>query len=148
MRILSQYIDMSSELELLGHAIKRLQSRHHKNLDKKLQESGISLVQWDALRAIANNPGVSAHALAEISFNSDQAFGTLANRLVRQGFVERSQGNGRAIVHTLTETGEQLLKTGRKVVRESLAESFKPLSPDERTVFLQIATKLLEASNN
>jgi hypothetical protein len=35
------------------------------------------LVQWNALREIERNPGCSQHRLAERTFNSDQAFGSL-----------------------------------------------------------------------
>jgi len=136
---------MSSPLEELGHSVKKLQSRHHKALDSRLQSLGISLVQWNALRAIHDHPQTSAHALAEKSFNSDQAFGMLSNRLVQQAFVERKPGKGRAIVHTLTPKGERLLKEGRAIVLDSLKVSFSPLTPQEQSVLLKLLTKCIGA---
>jgi DNA-binding MarR family transcriptional regulator len=53
---------------------------------------GSTLAQWDALRAIGRTPGVGARELAAATFQSEQAFGTLAGRLVAQGLVDRRAG--------------------------------------------------------
>jgi hypothetical protein len=74
---------MSRTLEDLGLSLKKVQSRHHRALDAQLLRLGVSLVQWNALREIDRNPGSTAHRLAELTFNSDQAFGTLTTRLLR-----------------------------------------------------------------
>ena len=66
----------------IGLSVKRLQVRHHKAIDAELVPLGTSLVQWDALRHLDENPGASLHRLAELTFQSDQAFGTLAGRLI------------------------------------------------------------------
>lgn len=47
------------------------------------------------LRTLSKRPGISAHALSELTFNSDQSFGTLAGRLVQRGLVERHAGGER-----------------------------------------------------
>src|SRR5712691_9423437 len=94
----------------LGRAVKQLQYRHHRALDRRLRTVGTSLPQWDALRAISRGPHSSAHALAEMTFQTDQSFGSLANRLVQLGLVERLAGPGRAIRHRLTPKGEALLR--------------------------------------
>ena len=73
---------MTTNLESLGQAIKQAQYRNHRTMDAALHEVGVSLVQWDALRAIDRMPSASGHDLAVATFQSDQAFGTLANRLV------------------------------------------------------------------
>ena len=39
-------------LEDLGRAVKQLQYRHHRGMDRRLRDAGTSLAQWDALRAI------------------------------------------------------------------------------------------------
>ena len=53
-------------LQELGRAVKQLQYRHHRAMDRRLREAGVSLAQWDALRAINSRPDSSAHALATI----------------------------------------------------------------------------------
>jgi DNA-binding MarR family transcriptional regulator len=101
-------------------------------MDRKLREVGTSLAQWDALRAIAARPNSSAHALAETTFQTDQSFGALANRLVKRGMIERVAGPGRAIRHKLTPRGEATLRKGHEVVGPVLESSFAALSSRQR----------------
>ena len=135
---------MSSEPEHLGWLIKRIQHRHHRSLDANLAELEVSLVQWNALREIARNPGCSQHQLAEQTFNSDQAMGTLIARLQARGLVERRPGEGRATVHRLTPKGKTLLKAGQEVMSEVTSVSFAPLSRPERAELARLLTKVLE----
>ena len=135
---------MSSSPEALGLSIKKLQHRHHRALDTALSELGVSLVQWNALREIDRNPGATMHALAALTFNSDQAFGTLTTRLIRQGWIERQIGPGRANAHRLTIEGEAMLQRGRERVLAIAARSFAPLDETEREVLMRLLDKLLE----
>src|ERR1700754_4243585 len=133
---------MAVELQQLGRAIKEAQYRHHRTLDTRLAEIGTTLVQWDALRAIARMPGASAHDLAGATFQSDQAFGTLANRLVAQGWVERRPGHGRRIEHHLTKAGERIVAKGHPIANEMLATSFAPLNESQRAQLLDLLTRI------
>ncbi|HTK06559.1 MAG TPA: MarR family winged helix-turn-helix transcriptional regulator [Ktedonobacteraceae bacterium] len=130
-------------LEDLGQAIKRLQYRHHRTLDAGLASLGITLVQWDALRAISRHPDASGHRLAQLTFQTDQSFGALANRLEAHGWIERISGPGKAIRHRLTLAGEAMLHEGGSVFQEVIAQSFAPLSPTERETLYGLLTRLL-----
>src|SRR3984893_3157825 len=112
-------------------------------MDFKLREVGTSLAQWDALRAIANRPNSSAHALAELTFQTDQSFGALANRLVKRGRTERVAGPGRAIRHRLTARGEATLRKGHEVGGQVLESSFAPLTSRQRDDFYRLIGRAL-----
>lgn len=101
-------------------------------MDRRLREAGTSLPQWDALRAISRRPNSSAHALAEMTFQTDQSFGTLANRLEARGLIKRATGRGRAIRHRLTPKGEATLRKGYEVVEPVFEASFSPLTVLQR----------------
>jgi DNA-binding MarR family transcriptional regulator len=133
---------MTTDVQTLGRIIKKTQYRHHRMLDTELASVGTTLVQWDALRAIAQNPGSSAHQLALETFQSDQAFGTLANRLVAQELIERRSGHGRRIEHHLTVTGENTLEAGRSITQKVLSMSFAKLTDKERTMLSELLTRL------
>jgi len=133
---------MTVELQLLGRAIKQAQYRHHRQLDLRLAVLGTTLVQWDALRAIERQPGASAHALAVATFQSDQAFGTLANRLLAQQLIERRPGQGRRIEHHLTPAGKALLEAAQPFADEMLAESFAELTEQERATLLALLLRV------
>ncbi|MDQ2713465.1 MAG: MarR family winged helix-turn-helix transcriptional regulator [Chloroflexota bacterium] len=135
---------MDGELEDLAQAVKRLQHRHHRTLDAGLMPLGITLVQWDALRAISRHPNSSSHRLAQLTFQTDQSFGALASRLEARGLIERVTGPGRALRHCLTPAGEALLSKGHAVYDEVLAKSFSPLSPTELDTLYDLLTRLVQ----
>ena len=134
---------MPSDLQPLGLAIKRVQHRHHRTLDAALIEIGTTLAQWDALRAIARHPESSSHKLAGLTFQTDQSFGALANRMVDRGLIRRVAGEGRAILHHLAPEGERLLRAGQAVAERVLAHSFAPLTPAERKQLQALLSKML-----
>ncbi|WP_193177262.1 MarR family winged helix-turn-helix transcriptional regulator [Oricola nitratireducens] len=136
---------MSIPLEDLGRAVKQLQSRHHRAIDAQLVETGSSLAQWDALRAIHRNPGATSHALAEYTFQTDQSFGALAGRMLDKGLVSRVAGKGRAIHYELTDKGRDALQQGTRLSHDVLAKSFAPLSEEEREIFYSLLARLLGA---
>ncbi|MBB1154329.1 MarR family winged helix-turn-helix transcriptional regulator [Amycolatopsis dendrobii] len=109
-------------------AVKRLQHRHHRALSQALQPLGLSLVQWDTLRHLANHPDASLHDLAVLTFQTDQSFGTLAARMVDRGLIERVPGPGRAVRHRLTEKGAELRAAGQELVDVVVKTSLSRLS--------------------
>ena len=106
--------------------VKRLQHAHHRALSTALAELGISLVQWDTLRHLERHPEASLHELAQLTFQTDQSFGSLAARMVDRGLLHRMPGPGRVVRHRLTELGERLRHEG-----QSLADRFAPLDQDQ-----------------
>jgi DNA-binding MarR family transcriptional regulator len=137
-------LTVPASLEDLGRAVKQLQYRHHRGMDQRLRQIGTSLAQWDALRAISRRPNSSAHALAELTFQTDQSFGALASRLVRAGLIERKAGRGRAIWHRLTPKGQSVLKKGYDVIGDVLDVSFGPLSRRQREQLYRFLKRALE----
>jgi DNA-binding MarR family transcriptional regulator len=138
---------MHDELQELGGAVKQAQYRQHRALDSALQAIGTTLAQWDALRAISRSPGASARELATATFQTEQAFGTLAGRLTAQDLVERRPGHGRRIEHHLTPTGWQILAAGHKIADEVLADCFSPLPNADRATLLDLLQRLTTAQD-
>lgn len=135
--------EVSRPLQSIGLSVKRLQMRHHRALNTSLAPLGISLVQWDALRHLDENPGASLHDLAVLTFQSDQSFGTLAGRMIQRGLIERVPGPGRAVRHRLTEKGKGLRQAGDAIVERVLRESFAPLTSAQMEAFDELLTKVL-----
>ena len=130
-------------LQSLGLAVKRLQVKHHRTVNAGLAPLGITIVQWDALRHLDQNPGASLHDLALLTFQTDQAFGTLAARMESRGLIERAVGPGRAVRHTLTSKGEELYSRGGAIVDAVLAESFAPLGAADRAQLERLLSALI-----
>ncbi|MBV8221520.1 MAG: winged helix-turn-helix transcriptional regulator [Solirubrobacterales bacterium] len=123
--------------------VKRLQIRHHRAADAALQKLGLSLVQWDALRHLHENPEASLHDLAKLTFQTDQSMGTLATRMQARGLIERVPGPGRAVRHRLTAEGQRLRSQGASIVQERFEDSFAPLSVQELRTFDRLLRKVL-----
>jgi DNA-binding MarR family transcriptional regulator len=127
----------------LGLAVKRLQVKHHRAATEALRPLGVTLVQWDALRHLHEHPGASLHDLAVLTFQTDQAFGTLAVRLESRGLIRRVAGPGRAVRPELTAEGERVFAAGRDVTEQVVLASFAPLGAAERAALGDMLERLL-----
>ena len=134
---------MDLELERLGRAVKQAQHRQHRAADTALNTIGTTIVQWDALRAIAAAPGASAHQLALATFQTDQAFGTLANRLEAQHLIVRTSGEGRRIEHRLSRKGEAMLVEGNAVTDRVRTELYADISKADRRALTALLDRIL-----
>ena len=137
---------MSTSLQQVGLAVKRLQWRHHREMNRRLAPLGLSLVQWDTLRHLHADPGASLHRLAELTFQTDQSMGELAKRMVDRGLIERIEGPGRKVQHRITPAGDDLRRTGGEAADGVLAESLGQLSADERETLYTLLLKAAAAS--
>jgi DNA-binding MarR family transcriptional regulator len=135
---------MSASLQQVGLAVKRLQWRHHRELNRRLAPLGLSLPQWDTLRHLHANPGASLHRLAELTFQTDQSMGELARRMVERGLLERIEGPGRKVQHQLTPAGDEVRRAGGSAADEVLAESLGHLDPGERETLYELLRKAAE----
>jgi len=135
---------VSRSLQEVGLAIKRVQVRHHRALDSQLATLGISLVQWDALRHLNTHPDASLHDLAQLTFQSDQAFGTLAARMADRGFIERVPGPGRATRHRITGKGYDLLEKGSHIVDNVFTVTLGTLTPRQLDTLGQLLEHILD----
>ncbi|MGW4944948.1 MarR family winged helix-turn-helix transcriptional regulator [Actinoplanes sp. NPDC004185] len=122
---------MGRSVQEVGLLVKRLQHRHHRAMTAALSDLGVSLVQWDTLRHLHENPGASLHDLAQLTFQTDQAFGTLATRMADRGLIEREPGPGRAIRHRLTAKGDRIRVEGGRRAAGVLTRTLGGLDPGE-----------------
>jgi DNA-binding MarR family transcriptional regulator len=133
-----------NKAQATGRMIKRAQYRNHRAMERSLATIGTTLAQWDALRAIDESPDSSAHDLAIVTFQSDQAFGTLANRLEAQGLIARASGRGRRVEHRLTEDGQRMLAAGREINAELAKRSFAALNAAEISTLFDLLSRVGE----
>ncbi|RKS72650.1 DNA-binding MarR family transcriptional regulator [Motilibacter peucedani] len=132
---------MAPSLQQVGLAVKRLQWRHHREANRRLAELGLSLVQWDVLRHLHDQPDASLHAIAVLTFQTDQSMGELARRMVVRGLVERVPGPGRQVRHRLTEAGEELRTRGGAVLDGVMEASLGRLSEEELTTLHELLVR-------
>jgi DNA-binding MarR family transcriptional regulator len=134
---------MQASARDMGLMVKRLQMRHHHAGNAALADLGVSIVQWDALRHLHENPGASLHDLAQLTFQTDQSFGALASRMEARGLIERVPARGRAIRHQLTAEGKRVRRAGAESMDEVLSKSFGALSATQQQTLEKLLVKLL-----
>ena len=137
-------------IEMAGHLIRRLHQQSTQVFQAQTQAAGFDLtsVQFAALDAIAQQPGIDQASLATtISFDR-ATIGGVIDRLEHKGLVQRvvSAQDRRSRQLHLTPEGEQLLAASRPVVEALQAEILAPLSKAERKVFLALARQALGLS--
>lgn len=134
-------------IEMAGHLIRRLHQQSTQIFQAKTQEAGFDMtsVQFAALDAIAEQPGIDQASLAAtISFDR-ATIGGVIDRLESKGMVQRavSESDRRARLLTLTKDGERLLVASRPVIEALQADILGLLTKGERATFVKLATKAL-----
>ncbi len=109
-----------------GMLIRRVQRRNLVALDAALAEHDTNLAQWAVLQVIADEPGLTGHALAARTLQSDQSLGALVTPLVERGLVARNR-TGNKLAHTITPAGRALLSAGGTTVKSTLAQRMAAL---------------------
>jgi len=137
----------SEGTRMAGHLIRRLHQQSMQVFQTQTQAAGFDLtsVQFAALDAIAQQPGIDQASLAATICFDRATIGGVIDRLERKGLVQRvvSAQDRRARLLHLTPEGEQLLAACQSVVKALQADILAPLSPAERDVFLALAQKAL-----
>lgn len=133
--------------DMAGHLIRRLHQQSTQIFLAQTQGAGLDLtsVQFAALDAIEQQPGIDQARLAEdISFDR-ATIGGVIDRLEVKGLAERvvSDQDRRARCLHLTAAGRRLLRASRPVVEGLQADILGPLSPKERAAFIALARKAL-----
>jgi len=132
---------------MAGHLIRRLHQKSTQVFQAHTQAAGYDLtsVQFAALDAIAQQPGIDQASLAAtISFDR-ATIGGVIERLEAKGLVQRevSAQDRRARLLSLTPEGQQLLQACRPVVEALQAQVLAPLTRAERASFVALARKAL-----
>jgi DNA-binding MarR family transcriptional regulator len=134
-------------IDMPGHLIRRLHQQSTQVFQARMQAAGYDLtsVQFAALDAIADQPGIDQASLATtISFDR-ATIGGVIDRLEHKGLVRRVVGahDRRSRQLHLTPAGKRWLAACRPVVEDLQADILAPLSRAERAAFVALAHKAL-----
>ena len=119
-------IVMDRDINCAGMLLRRAQRRNLLALDSALAHYGTNMAQWAVLKAMAEQPGLTGHALAARTLQSDQALGTLVTPLVTRGLVARTR-TGNKLAHSLTDSGRELLAVTEATVSTTLEQRMAAL---------------------
>lgn len=133
--------------EMAGHLIRRLHQQSTQTFQARMQAAGHDLtsVQFAALDAVAQQPGIDQAGLAATIGFDRATIGGVIDRLESKGLLRRevSAQDRRARQLVLTAEGGRWLKACRPLVEDLQADILAPLSRTERRAFLALARKAL-----
>lgn len=132
-----------------GHLIRRSHQISASLFSEELDGLGITAVQYAALTAIREHPGVDQRALGRLVAIDRSTIGTVLKGLDSRALITRTtpETNLRIKVMHLTEFGESLLAQSTAAVAAVQRRLLAPLSPDEQASFLHLISKLVEVNN-
>ena len=136
---------MTHVSEMPGHLIRRLHQISTHVFMTRTKEAGFDLtpVQFAALDAIRESPGIDQAGLADAVAKDRATIGAVADRLEQKGLVSRKVNtrDKRARNLSLTEEGATLVAAIRPIVEQLQAEILPGLDAAEYRLFVELAVK-------
>jgi DNA-binding MarR family transcriptional regulator len=133
--------------DMAGHLIRRLHQQSTQAFLTQTQAAGFDLtsVQFAALDAIAEQPGVDQAGLAATIGFDRATIGGVIERLEQKGWIRRvvSERDRRARELSLTPEGARIRSALLPIVRGLQDEILLPLAPAEREAFLALARRVV-----
>jgi DNA-binding MarR family transcriptional regulator len=135
--------------ELPGHQVRRLHQIAVAVFLQELEATGLTPVQYAALQAVANGPGIDQRTLARSIALDTSTLGGVIDRLEARGLVQRnaSPDDRRVRLLTLSREGAALLATAVPAMRRAQERLLEPLPRRERAEFMRMLGTLVEANN-
>jgi DNA-binding MarR family transcriptional regulator len=144
--------EMTHVSEMPGHLIRRLHQISTHVFMTRTKEAGFDLtpVQFAALDAIRESPGIDQAGLADAVAKDRATIGAVADRLEQKGLVSRKVNtrDKRARNLSLTEEGATLVAAIRPIVEQLQAEILPGLDAAEYGLFVELAAKAAKATGN
>ncbi|AWI82733.1 MarR family transcriptional regulator [Alloyangia pacifica] len=132
-----------------GHLIRRLNQRSTAVFSERLKLAPVELtsVQYAALDVLAREPGIDQARLAALIAYDRATIGEVVKRLEKKELVARqvNEEDRRARSLRLTAAGETALAQVAPMVAALQAEILGNLDEDERTQFMELLRKAVEA---
>ena len=133
--------------DMPGHLVRRLQQNSTQIFTAEMRSARIDLtsVQFGALAAISEKPGLDQAAIATAIAYDRATIGGVVERLIRKGLVDRtvSQRDRRSRELHLTPEGEALYAEALPVVRKIQNQLVAPLGDDDRVEFMRLLRRIL-----
>lgn len=132
-----------------GHLFRRAQQIAWAIFMEECQDFGITPVQYAALLAIDQSPGIDATRLSDVIAFDRSTLGNVLERLENRGLIARSEdaADRRVKRLRLTEVGQQLVADVKPSVQRAQARMLAPLRAQDRDQFLVLLEQVVSQNN-
>lgn len=136
-------------LSLPGHSIRRMHQIAVAIFLDETADFGITPVQFAALNAVVQQPGVDQRTLAKTIGFDTSTIGGVVDRLEARGLMLRnaSTSDRRVRQLTITPQGQALLDAVMPAMLAAQKRMLAPLPAAQRKEFLRMLTVLVDANN-
>jgi MarR family transcriptional regulator, lower aerobic nicotinate degradation pathway regulator len=141
--------DDSRLLGMPGHLIRRLQQISFALFVDQAKAFEITPVQYAAMVAINNHPGIDQTALCNIVALDRSTVGDVVGRLENKRLIKRLNGavDRRTKSLYITPAGRRLIKDIEPAVQSTQRLILAPLKANERGAFLRMLKELVHLNN-
>jgi len=135
--------------EAPGHLIRRSQQIAVAIFFEEFEGYDVTAVQYAALIAIRDRPGIDQRTLADQVAIDRSTIGTVLKTLEERGLILRvaPKQNLRVKQLFITRTGDDLLRSTRERIHRVQERILAPLSLKERKVFTELLSRLVRINN-
>jgi DNA-binding MarR family transcriptional regulator len=132
-----------------GHLIRRLQQISLALFMDETRDFEITPVQYSAILAIDNHPGIDQTALCNIIAFDRSTIGDVVTRLERKKLIKRTPGaeDRRTKLLHITPAGRKLIEDIESAVLSTQKRILEPLSVGERVAFVKLLKQLVHINN-
>ena len=133
-----------------GHLIRRLQQMAVSVFAQECEGFDITPVQYAALVALRDNPGIDATRIAALVAVDRSTMGNVLERLEGKGFIERRSNpqDKRVKLLKLSRRGARMLADCEPFVRAAQERMLEPLEAAERIQFTQMMRRMIARQEN
>jgi DNA-binding MarR family transcriptional regulator len=133
-----------------GHLIRRLHQIAVAIFMTETVGLEITPVQYSALLAVRNHPGIDQTTLMEIIAFDRSTIGEVLGRLEKKQLVKRvvARSDRRARMLFITSAGRRLLSVLTPKVNKAQDVIMAPLTSSQRAQFMQVMKQLVDRNNN
>jgi DNA-binding MarR family transcriptional regulator len=130
-----------------GHLIRRLHQISTSIFIEQAKSFDLTQVQYATLVALEHCPGIDQAQLGKAVALDRTTGSVVVRRLVEKGLIDRKKRNGRKSALYLTGAGRGLIQAMRARMGAVDRLLLKPLSQEERGVFMQLLVKIVLGNN-
>ncbi|MFN4127550.1 MarR family winged helix-turn-helix transcriptional regulator [Pannonibacter indicus] len=135
---------LSSDLGLIGTTIHQVARLIQQRIDQDICDTGLTRLSWLAATHVEDAPGLTIGDLAVRLEVNPATAGQLVDRMVRDGWVERSPSaeDRRAQIVTATAKARATLRDMEPRQQALEEDILYELTPDERRVLLMLLERI------
>lgn len=133
-----------------GHLIRRAQQIAVSIFLEECAPVDLTPVQYAALVAVRENPGIDATRLSALVAFDRSTLGNVLERMETKGLILRSgsKEDKRVKALHLSPKGELALKEVEPLARRAQERILGPLAPEDREIFMRMLSQIVELNND